>query len=291
MKNKKLIFTICLSIIAILYYLTLNIGFAAELLASPLEIFFNQENNQPVETALELEDEKVVQTPDNTEETEKEGWKIKLQEKLVFQNTTTIDTEGNQMITNYDSIYVLVNKKRMLPSYYQPNDLIIPSVPFPFEEDLPRKYMRKEAAKALESLFEAATEDNYTLFATSGYRSYERQKSIFQQRAAAQGEDVANRTSARPGQSEHQTGLAMDVTTYQVNYRLTAKFGETKEGIWLAESAHRYGFIIRYPKGKEQITGYSYEPWHLRYVGEKLATYLYENHLTLEEYFIQEHDY
>ena len=96
--------------------------------------------------------------------------------------------------------------------------------------------------------------------------------------------EKANRTSAKAGQSEHQTGLAMDITLKSLNYELTTSFGNTAEGKWVEKNAHNYGFIIRYPEGKEDITGYSYEPWHIRSVGVDLATKIYNSGLTYEEY-------
>ena len=210
---------------------------------------------------------------------------------LAFENTTLIDENNRQVILNVDSIMVFVNKHRNLPAEYAPTDLIIPAVPFPFSGDEPRKHMRAEAALALEQLFKEAKKLNLDLFATSGYRSYDKQKSIFNSNVNLKGEEEANRTSARPGQSEHQTGLAMDVTSSKVGYNLVESFGTTTEGIWLRENAHNFGFIIRYPKGKEHITGYSYEPWHLRYVGLEVAEYIYTHQLTLEEYFQQQYDY
>lgn len=193
-----------------------------------------------------------------------------------------------EVIANPDDLLVLVNKRRSLPPDYVPPDLVVPNVPFPFKEDDPKKQMRAEAARALEQLFAAAKEAGLELYAQSGYRSYERQRAIFAFNAARKGEEVANMTSAYPGQSEHQTGLAMDVTSPKVGYDLIEEFGETPEGKWLAEHAARYGFIIRYPKGKEHITGYSYEPWHLRYVGVEHAQHIMANNLTLEEYLGQQ---
>lgn len=204
---------------------------------------------------------------------------------LAFENTTMLDSSGRQIVTNPDSILVLVNKQRNLPADYVPPDLVIPKVLFPFKEDEPRKFMRAEAAAALEKLFAAAKEANHELYAISGYRSYEKQESIFASYARSKGEAEANKTSAKAGQSEHQTGLAMDITTRRMNFSLAESFGTTPEGLWLGANAHHFGFIIRYPKGKELITGYSYEPWHVRYVGREVAQYLYDNQLTLEEYF------
>ena len=201
-------------------------------------------------------------------------------------DTTYIGEDGRVMVSDAYSVLVLVNKRRNLPAYHVPNDLVKVDVPFPFEGDQPRMYMREEAARALESLFAEATANGLELYATSGYRSYETQAAIFAANVAKVGEEEANRTSALPGQSEHQTGLAMDVTSPTVRYRLVESFGASAEGIWLAENAHRFGFIIRYPKGKEHITGYSYEPWHLRYVGPEAAALIFARDLTLEDYVL-----
>ena len=136
--------------------------------------------------------------------------------------------------------------------------------------------MRKEAANALESLFNAADADGIYLYAVSGYRSYSYQSSIY---------NPYSGYSAPPGASEHQLGLAMDVTAAQYGGNLVTEFGYTDEGKWLAENAHKYGFVVRYLEGKEDITGYYYEPWHIRYLGVELATELKEKGLTLEEFY------
>lgn len=183
-----------------------------------------------------------------------------------------------------DSVGVLVNKDRALPVEYIPQDLVVPNIPFSFSEDLPKKKMRKEAAHAVERLFAQAERDGLQLTGVSAYRSYQRQQEIFDRNSKIKGEAEANKVSARPGESEHQTGLAIDVSAPSVNYQLVEAFGETKEGKWLRENAHKYGFIIRYPEGKEKTTGYQYEPWHLRYVGQKAAWTITTKGLTLEEY-------
>src|SRR5699024_5685972 len=110
------------------------------------------------------------------------------------------------------------------------------------------------------------------------------QVTLFNDYAAVEGEEAANRYSAKPGESEHQTGLTMDVTSQSFGFQLGEAFGETEEGKWLKDHAHEAGFIIRYPEGKEDITGYVYEPWHIRYLGKEMATYVYESGLTYEEY-------
>ncbi|WP_430788863.1 D-alanyl-D-alanine carboxypeptidase family protein [Virgibacillus flavescens] len=188
------------------------------------------------------------------------------------------------IVTNPTDRLVLVNKNHSLPSDYIPEDLIAPNVPFPFTQDLPKRYMRKEAAHALEDLVKASEKAGVELYAQSGFRSYDRQESIFASNAARDGEEAANKYSARPGESEHQTGLTMDVTSPAINFNLNTNFGDTEEGKWVKAHAHEYGFIIRYPKGKEDITKYQFEPWHLRYVGKEAATVIHEKGITLEEY-------
>jgi D-alanyl-D-alanine carboxypeptidase len=200
-----------------------------------------------------------------------------------LEDTITV-SQGIAYVTNASAIEVIVNKQRNLPADYEPDDLVVPDIPFSFSGDDPKKQMRKEAAEAIEQLFAAAKEDGIELAGVSGYRSYARQKAIFEANVQKKGEQEANRVSAYPGQSEHQTGLTMDVSSKSVNYALEEEFGESKEGKWLAEHAHEYGFIIRYPKDKEDVTGYVYEPWHIRYVGKELAAAVYESGLTLEEF-------
>lgn len=217
-------------------------------------------------------------------EYEEEESQVETIEKNLLEDTTYTDEEGMTIVKNTDDILVLVNKKRNLPSNYKPEDLVIPNVRFPFEEDLEKKYMRKEAAKALEELFNQADEEGIYLFAVSGYRSYDRQKYLFDSRAAKDGFEAANRLTAYPGQSEHQTGLAMDVSCQSMGFDLREEFGQTVEGKWLKDNAHKFGFIIRYTKEAVDITGYNYEPWHIRYVGKKVAEEIYEKNITLEEY-------
>jgi len=193
-------------------------------------------------------------------------------------------TNGKATVTNLTSTVVLVNKKRNLPASYEPKDLVVPNVPFSFSGSSPKKQMRKAAATALEKLFAAAKKDGIDIKAVSGYRSYATQKSIFERNASIKGEAVANKTSARPGQSEHQTGLAMDISSASAGYDLQQSFGSTKEGKWLKANAPKYGFIIRYGKDQEKLTGYSYEPWHVRYVGVYIAGEITKQNLTLEQY-------
>lgn len=189
-----------------------------------------------------------------------------------------------------DHVLALVNKTYALPEDYVPEDLVIPDVPFVLAmEEI--KHMRAEAARALEDLFAAAGEEGYDLRARSGFRSYNTQKSLFDGYVQRHGREAADRFSARAGHSEHQTGLAMDITSPSVGLELKRSFGDTEEGRWVHENAHRFGFIIRYPRDGEDVTGYVYEPWHLRYVGPRAAKAIYEQDVTLEEYIFSLFDY
>ncbi len=199
-------------------------------------------------------------------------------ESVIGEDAITVAAEPS-------SITVLVNKINSLPKEYAPDDLTYPDVPFIFTEKLDKRKMRQEAAEALEQLFAGAKEDGIGLAGVSGYRSYATQKALFQRYVDRDGLEAASRYSARPGHSEHSTGLAMDVTGSDGKCAATDCFGGTPAALWLADHAHEYGFIIRYPEGKEEITGYKYEPWHLRYVGVELAEVIYTTGLTLEEYF------
>ncbi|WAA11974.1 M15 family metallopeptidase [Fervidibacillus halotolerans] len=199
-----------------------------------------------------------------------------------FNQIETID--GKETIQNPTNILVLANKRFYLPSTYRPSDLVLPNVPFVFQ-NVEQNYLRKEAAVALERMFTDAKKEGITLIARSGFRSYQTQSYLFNREVEAVGYEKASMAVAQPGTSEHQTGLTMDITAYSVNQQLVESFGQTAEGKWLENNAHKYGFILRYPKGKESITGYQYEPWHFRYIGVEAATVIFENGWTLEEFF------
>lgn len=188
-------------------------------------------------------------------------------------------------IMDPDSIPVLVNKENILPDDYKPTDLVYPDVRFTFTEKIEKRMMRKEAAGALESLFQAADEQGVPLAGVSAYRSQKTQTSLFNHYVEKDGLEAALLYSASPGTSEHQTGLAIDVTSSDGSCAAEDCFGETDQAQWLIDNSATYGFIIRYEEGKESITGYKYEPWHLRYVGQKLAQELTDRGLTLEEYY------
>lgn len=154
---------------------------------------------------------------------------------------------------------LVVNKTYSLPADYNPG-------------------VDSTAKAALDTMFADAKDEGVSLYVVSGFRSYQRQSTIYNQYVKRDGQEAADRYSARPGHSEHQSGLAFDLND------LSESFGRTKEGIWLRENCWKYGFIIRYPEDKESITGYMYEPWHVRYIGNDSAKAVYESGLCLEEY-------
>lgn len=191
---------------------------------------------------------------------------------------TYIDTEPT-------STTVLVNKEYGLPSDYIPDDLKVPDIIFSFSGYSEKKLMREEAGNALVELFDAADQKGLNIYGVSGYRSYQRQLTIYNNNVEKDGIELTNLYSAKAGHSEHQSGLCIDVSTQCIHNRLDVTFAATPEGKFIANHSYEYGFIVRYPKDKSDITGYAYEPWHIRYVGKELAAYLYENDMCLEEYY------
>ncbi|ANU21792.1 D-alanyl-D-alanine carboxypeptidase [Planococcus plakortidis] len=161
---------------------------------------------------------------------------------------------------------LLANKQHPLPASYAPGE-------------------NAKARAAFDSMAQAAAKDGLQLVAFSTYRGFDRQKQLYEGYVAKDGQAAADRYSARPGFSEHQTGLAFDIgEAGQEQHWASSSFGDTAGGKWVKENAHNYGFILRYPQGKEQITGYMHESWHFRYVGKEVATAIYNQNITLEEY-------
>ncbi len=199
---------------------------------------------------------------------------------------TTIIPEITPVIINVDidsenSINVIVNKTRPLSSDYVPNDLVKPNVSLMKDSIL----MQREASEAIEEMFNGAKDEGIYLSIGSGYRSYSYQKTLYNNYVNRDGEEAANRYSAKPGKSEHQTGLAADIGSTSQECYLKNCFKDTKEGKWLKENAYLYGFILRYTEEKEDITGYIFEPWHYRYIGKEESLKVFESGLTLEEYY------
>lgn len=185
---------------------------------------------------------------------------------------------------DYDDPYMLlVNKTHPLSEDYVPEGLKDIRY-YVSDRSASTRYMVGDAADNFHLLVEAAAEEGHEIVMTTAYRSYGFQTVLWDNYVAKHGEEKASTFSARPGTSEHQAGLCTDVSSPSVNYQLTTEYGSTPEGKWLAEHAHEYGFIIRYLEGKEHITGYQYEPWHIRYVGNEAAEYIYQEQITFEEY-------
>ena len=180
-------------------------------------------------------------------------------------------------IENGHNLKVLVNKNNFLDKNFIPNNLESISTEYAYEN----KKLIHEAKVAFEKLSMDAKILGFKIIAVSAYRDYDYQYKLYNYYVDTKGLEYADKCSARPGHSEHQTGLAVDVMGSNLDYNI---FEDSIEFNWMQKNAYKYGFILRYPKGKEHITGFKYEPWHYRYVGIKIAKEIYENNLTLEEY-------
>ncbi len=204
-------------------------------------------------------------TPEETTEEETTEEAV-TEEKITYIGTIVGYTSKGYVISQKNGItYVnnvlVANKTYSLPESYNPGDLL------------------SDCAKAFKEMQSAASKEGLSIWNASGFRSYELQKSLYNRYSDRDGKEAADRYSARPGHSEHQSGLAIDLN------EITSSFKDTAEGKWVAANCHKYGFILRYPQGKEAQTGYMYEPWHIRYVGVDTATKIYNSGLCLEEYF------
>ncbi|MBR6690231.1 MAG: M15 family metallopeptidase [Bacilli bacterium] len=193
---------------------------------------------------------------------------------IILENDFYKDINTIYNPTNYD---FLINKNNKLTNGYVPQDLELIDINYSCKD----KYLRKEARINFEKLSKQAKKEGFNIIAVSTYRSYEYQEKLYNNYVLDKGFYYADMASARAGHSEHQTGLAVDVADLSLDYD---NFESTKEFNWMKNNAHKYGFILRYPKAMFHITGFKYEPWHYRYVGNDVATYIYENNLTLEEY-------
>ena len=176
--------------------------------------------------------------------------------------------------------YVLVNKYFYLDKNYIPNNL----------EEISSQYGRSgmylvhDAKDSFIKMATAAKKENITIVIISSYRSYEYQKHLYNQYVKIDGREKADKYSARAGYSEHQTGLSIDISDGKTDYNY---FSETEAFNWMQQNAYKYGYILRYPKDKEEITGYQYESWHYRYVGKNIATYIKKHSITFDEYYAE----
>ena len=189
------------------------------------------------------------------------------------------------LFTDTNSLLIVANKKHKLPDGYVPADLVTPDI-----AQTAACTMRAPAAEAIAEMSRAAAEDGVYLKISSAYRGEDYQRTLYNGYSASYGSETADTISSRPGYSDHQTGLAADFVEGDGSLdgtNFNPSFEETASGKWLAIHAHEYGFIMRYPKDKQEITGYAYEPWHFRYIGVDYATAIYEKDVfsTFEEFF------
>lgn len=177
-----------------------------------------------------------------------------------------------------DDILLIVNKYHKLSSNYVPK---LVEMDDKYNHNKGYKMMHPTAYEHFKKMVDAAKKDGIVLFNISAYRSYDTQYDLYNDYVKNHGKEAADTFSARAGFSEHQTGLTTDINTSSSK----ANFENSKEYAWLIKNSYKYGFILRYPKDKEYLTGYKYEPWHYRYVGKEAAKYIYENNITYEEYY------
>lgn len=207
--------------------------------------------------------------------TELKGMRI---EKKIFDLK-----DGNMKVqgksTDIAKELILVNREYGLNRYYKPEDLTIPDIEFTDEANNEEKHVAGIIVKPLEDMISVAKKEGIILLGNSAYRSYRSQTKTYNNRVKSEGQESADAYVAKPGFSEHQTGLCIDITNRDKYF-----VKGTKEADWLAENCYKFGFIIRYPYGKKNVTGIEYEPWHVRYVGKKAAKDINEKGITLEEY-------
>lgn len=191
-----------------------------------------------------------------------------------------LDYEYYSLNNNADlskGFLILVNKYYKLSEEYVPEDLVKVG-----SRHGDGRYINKEVYAAFIEMYDAIKQENMTIYITSPYRSYDYQENLYNNYVKKNGKDKADTFSARAGYSEHQTGLAMDISNAKTSY---TDFENTNEYKWMNKNAYKYGFILRYPEGKEKQTGYVFEAWHYRYVGVEVAKYIYENNITFDEYY------
>lgn len=187
-----------------------------------------------------------------------------------YTHTTKTDMSKKNLI--------LTNKYNYLEKNYQPKDLVEITNKYAYDDNL----VREEVDEMYRKMWADANREGLKLIANSSFRSYEDQDKVWKRYKLKHDQEWADSYAARAGFSEHQTGLAMDIATYN---SILDDFEQTEEFKWLQKNAHKYGFILRYPKDKENITGYQYEPWHYRYVGIKVAKEIYNANITFDEYY------
>lgn len=266
-KNKKrnIINKFLMSVIIFLIFYIVKVG--------GISLMDKVENNKEIKTTLVTKN--INSTTKSTTETTTTNTTTK-------KNTTTTTKKNDTIVSNEQDLKIIdgiliVNKSYPLPEDYVPTNTYKDATGLNYCSTC----IDKEAYEKYKEMKADATALGLNIWIQSGYRSYSLQESLYNKYVNRDGKAAADTYSARPGHSEHQTGLAFDLNS------ITDDFQYTDEGKWVNNNCYKYGYILRYPKGKESITGYKYESWHLRYVGEELATKLYNNGdwITLEEHF------
>lgn len=220
----------------------------------------NDEIRHEEDFADKSDDTEPVPETNESVSSEEETDEPESEESVTDKEDEAVEVGGQPDEPKYIDGVLIVNKTYPLPSTYNPG-------------------VDSTAKAAFDTMAANAYSDGVSLYIISDFRTYDYQAGLYQRYVNRSGQAEADRYSARAGHSEHQTGLAFDLNS------LEQSFGQTAAGKWLAEHCHEYGFIIRYPEDKEHITGYMYEPWHIRYLGVDMATKIYESGLCLEEYF------
>jgi len=256
-------------------YIWISVGIVVVLAAAAIAVYLYLNPNilgqitadSTPKEAVQEETKEQETVPETTEPAEnKEQEQQTEQEEQPITNNGYIEGQTLPTEPTYVDGILIANKKYPLPSTFDPGE-------------------NPEARAAYEKMATDAIAAGFELVAFSTYRSFEYQDTLYNNYVNRDGQEKADRYSARPGYSEHQTGLAFDIGEKgKEDLWLTEEFGETEAGKWLVENAQNYGFILRYPHGKEAITGYMYESWHFRYVGVELATKIKQANVTLEEY-------
>lgn len=200
------------------------------------------------------------------------------------QSTDNTFDKEQYSLTEPTSPWIIVNKQHGIPASFVPQ-LVVPDVQLRLSSREEQMQINTTTEPAIKEMFEAAKSDGVVLVFGSGYRSGALQQQFYDSYKAKDGQAAADTYSARPGHSEHQTGFAADITSISGTCHLEICWEDTPEGKWVAANAYKYGFIVRYQKDKQDITGYQYEPWHVRYVGRELAAEIHRTGQTLEEFF------
>lgn len=261
---------VSLLMIALIIWIAMNdwdVRKSAEKMGLPEELL-NQiglQEKPAIEPITEKDDEQELKKEEEPVRNEEPSPSEQLDQEVV-EKTDYIEGQPLPAEPTYIQEILIVNKKHPLPKDYAPG------------EDA-------AARAAFDEMVAEASQLGHKLTAFSTYRSFEYQTTLYNRYVERDGKEAADRYSARPGYSEHQTGLAFDIgEANKEQHWASESFGETEAGKWVASNAHRYGFILRYPKGKEAITGYMHESWHFRYVGKGIAEEIFKRNVTLEEY-------